>query len=74
MSGHGRSDRATRVSRTFRVPSWTSHRWHLPLGRRGGGACGRLRLGVVGRAMTAPRLKCRSQSIFERLPVVDLIG
>ena len=31
-----------------------SQRWRLPLGRRGGGARGRLRLGVVGRAMTAP--------------------
>ena len=28
-------------------------RWRLPLGRRGGGARGRLLLGVVGRAMTA---------------------
>ena len=56
VSGHGRSDRAARVSRALRVPGSTSQRWRLPLGRRGGRARGRLRLGVVGRAMTAPTI------------------
>jgi transposase-like protein len=52
VSGHGGSDRLARVSGAFRVLGWTSQRRHLPLGRRGGSARGRLLLGVVARAMT----------------------
>jgi hypothetical protein len=56
VSGYGRRDRAARVSRALGVPGSTSQRWRFPLGRRGGGARGRLRLGVVGRAMMAPTI------------------
>jgi NADPH:quinone reductase-like Zn-dependent oxidoreductase len=54
-------DGVARVSRAFRVPGSTSQRWHLRPGHREGGARGRLRLGVVGRAMTAPRPNIRAR-------------
>ena len=40
----------------FEIRVVRNERWRLPLGRRGGGARGRLRLGVVGRSMMAPSI------------------